>query len=75
MDWEVAATIAEIVGAVGVIASSVYLALQIRQSTKVSRAESTKDLYHASRSAVLDIESNDSLAKILTEIRQFTMKI
>ena len=71
MNWEVAATIAEIVGAGGVIASLIYLALQIRQSTKVSRAEMTKDLYLASRTAIMDIASNDALARISTEIRQF----
>ena len=71
MNWEAAATIAEIVGAGGVIASLIYLAAQIRQSTKVSRAEMTKDLYLASRTAIMDIASNDALAKISTEIRQF----
>ena len=71
MNWEVAATVAEIVGAMGVIASLIYLAIQIRQSTKVSRAEMTKDLYLASRTAIMDIASNDALAKISTEIRQF----
>jgi len=71
MDWEVAATIAEIVGAAGVIASLVYLAFQIRMSTKVSRAEITKDLYLASRTAIMDIASNETLARISTDIRQF----
>ena len=71
MNWEAASTIAEIVGAGGVITSLIYLAFQIRQSTKVSRAEMTKDLYLASRSAIMDIASNDALAKISTEIRQF----
>jgi len=71
MNWEAASTIAEVFGAGGVIASLVYLAIQIRQSTKVSRAEMTKDVYLASRTAVLDIASNESLAKICTEIRQF----
>lgn len=71
MNWEAASTIAEIVGASGVIASLIYLAVQIRQSTKVSRAEMTKDLYLASRTAIMDIASNDALAKISTEIRQF----
>lgn len=71
MNWEAAATIAEIVGAAGVIASLIYLAVQIRQSTKVSRAEMTKDLYLASRAAIMDIASNDELARISTEIRQF----
>ena len=71
MNWEAASTIAEIVGAAGVIASLIYLAIQIRQSTKVSRAEMTKDLYLASRTAIMDIASNEALAKISTEIRQF----
>ena len=71
MNWEAASTIAEIVGAAGVIASLIYLAIQIRQSTKVSRAEMTKDLYLASREAIMGIASNDALAKISTEIREF----
>jgi hypothetical protein len=71
MNWAAASTIAEVVGAGGVIASLVYLAIQIRQSTKVSRAEMTKDLYLASRSAIMDIASNESLAKISAEIRQY----
>ena len=71
MNWEAISTIAELVGAAGVIASLVYLAMQIRQSTKVARAETTKDLYLASRTAILDIAGNDELAKIWTEIREF----
>ena len=71
MNWEMTSTIAEIIGAAGVIASLIYLAMQIRQSTKVSRAEMTKDLYLASRTAIMEIASNDNLAKISTEIRQF----
>jgi len=39
VNWEAVGTIAEIVGAAGVIASLLYLAAQIRQSTKVARAE------------------------------------
>ena len=71
MNWEAISTIAEIVGAGGVIASLIYLAVQIRQSTKVSRAEMTKDLYLASRTAIMDIAANDTLASISTDIRQF----
>ena len=71
MNWEAAATIAEIVGAAGVIASLIYLAVQVRLSTKVSRAEITKDLYLASRTAIMEIASNESLAKISADIRQF----
>jgi hypothetical protein len=71
MNWEAIATIAEIIGAAGVIASLIYLAIQIRQSTKVSRAETTKDLYLASRTAILDIAKNDELTKLWKDIRNF----
>ena len=39
MNWEAIATIAEIIGAVGVIASLVYLAVQIRDNTRSSRIQ------------------------------------
>jgi len=71
MSWEIVSTIAELVGALGVIASLIYLASQIRQSTKVARAETTKDLYLASRAAIMELAANDELAKIWTDIRQF----
>jgi len=71
VNWEAVGTIAETIGAVGVIASLLYLAIQIRQNTKVARAETTKDLYLASRDAILQIASNDALAKIWTDIRNF----
>jgi len=71
VNWEMIGTIAEIIGAGGVIASLMYLAVQIRQSTKVARAETTKDLYLASRTAIMELAANDELAKIWTDIRQF----
>ena len=71
MNWEAIASVAEIVGAAGVIASLIYLAVQIRVGTTVVRAETTKDLYLASRTALLEIAANDNLAKIWTDIREF----
>ena len=71
MNWDAVSTGAEIVGAAGVIASLIYLAVQIRQNTKVARAETTKDLYLASREAILEIAANEDLAKIFNEIRAF----
>ena len=41
MDWEAIATIAEVVGAVGVIASLVYVGVQVRQSADSTRAATT----------------------------------
>lgn len=51
MDWEAIGAVGEILGALGVIASLLYLALQINQSNKVTRAttyhEITKDVREA----------------------------
>lgn len=40
MDWVAIATVAEVIGAAGVIASLIYLALQVRASTRASAVES-----------------------------------
>ena len=71
MNWEAIGAAGEVLGAVAVLVTLIYLAVQIRQSTKVSRAEMTKDLYLASRTAIMDIAANDALAKISTDVRQF----
>jgi hypothetical protein len=63
--------VGEILGALGVVVTLVYLALQIRQNTRVVRADMTKDLYLASRSAILDLTSNDRLAEIWADLRDF----
>lgn len=72
MNWEIIATVAELVGAGGVIASLIYLSGQIRQSTKVARAETTKDIYLASRAAILEIAANEDLAEIYADIRDLS---
>jgi hypothetical protein len=71
MNWEAIGAIGEIVGAATVVATLFYLAIQIRQNTKVSRADMTKDLYLASRSALLDLSGNKELATIWAQIRDF----
>ena len=44
MNWTTAASIAEIIGAVGVIASLLYLSVQIKHSTATARRASSQDL-------------------------------
>lgn len=44
MDLEIVAVIAEVVGAIGVIASLLYLSIQIRRSDETSRAESLRSV-------------------------------
>lgn len=43
MKWDAIATIAELVGAIGVIASLVYLAVQIRDNTRSSRIQQRQE--------------------------------
>ena len=69
MNWDAIAAIGEVVGAIAVVATLFYLALQIRQNTRMSRAAMTKDLLLASRSAIMDLTSNDKLAEIWAEVR------
>ncbi len=63
--------IIEFVGALGVIASIVYLAKQVSLSTKVASAELTKDLYLASREAIMNIAADENLGKIWADIGNF----
>lgn len=49
--------IVEIIGATGVIASLIYLSIQIKQSNKVAKAEITKDLFLASRQVIMELAS------------------
>jgi hypothetical protein len=45
MNWEAVGAIGEIVGAIVVIASVLYLARQLQQSNKQGQAEAVRDLY------------------------------
>lgn len=44
MNWEAVGAVGEIVGALGVIVTLVYLAMQIQQNTKASRAATVQNM-------------------------------
>ena len=71
MEWEAIGSTGEILGALAVVATLFYLTSQIRQGTRVARADMTKDLYLASRQAILDLASNETLARTWAEIMEF----
>ena len=71
VNWDAVGAVGEIIGAIAVVITLFYLARQVRESTRVARAEMTKDLFLASRSAIMDIASNDRLAEIWSQIREF----
>ncbi len=51
MNWEAIGAVGEIFGALAVVATLFYLTRQNHQSTKVARANLSKDLFLTSRSA------------------------
>ncbi|MDX1394202.1 MAG: hypothetical protein R3195_07420 [Gemmatimonadota bacterium] len=70
-NWDAIGAVGEITGALAVVITLFYLARQVRESTRVTRAEMTKDLLLASRTAIMDVTANDRLAEIWSQIREF----
>ena len=71
MNWEAIGAIGEIVGAIAVVLTLFYLARQIRDSSRLARAEMTKDVYLSSVEAIKEIASNDRMAAIWADMRDF----
>jgi len=61
MNWETVGAISETIGAIAVVVTLIYLAVQIRQNTLMVRSEITKDLFVTANSKLLDIASNPDL--------------
>jgi hypothetical protein len=77
IDWEAIAAIGDIVGALGVIASLVYLSIQIRRSDETARAQSLQSVLdgHRDRSiftGYTDPNFTQLLAKGLTDLQLLT---
>ena len=64
VNWEALGAIAELVGAVGVIATLGYLAIQIRQNTAVVRTSSFQELVSGMSSFTTTISQNAEAADI-----------
>lgn len=70
MNWDAAAAIAEIVGAVAVVISLVYLATQIRSQTRESRLNSTRELAHGFRELIGEVSSDPDLFELYRQSLQ-----
>jgi hypothetical protein len=62
MNWEAIGAVAELLGAVGVIASLVYLALQIRQNTRSLHANTFQTVADSSIHRMMNLAQDDELA-------------
>lgn len=65
MNWDAVVAIAEVVGAVTVIASLGYVALQVKQNTRATRYQTTQNMITANSDANFLISADGELAEIL----------
>ena len=67
MNWEAIGAVGEVLGAIGVIATLGYLAVQIRRNTTAMRAESRRSGTQASAAANIAIAQDGELARIFNQ--------
>jgi len=65
MNWDALGAIAEFFGAVGVIATLIYLSIQVRVNTKATKDEATRSLMLANSEAAMDAAKDADLADII----------
>ncbi len=68
MDWEAIGAIGEVLGAIGVIFSLVYLASQIRASTRQTNADAIYNLQKAQADVMESFHSQPESAKIFAKL-------
>ena len=67
MNWEAISAVSEIVGAVAVVISLIYVAAQIRQNTKMIRATAKQGLTEASQNLIYTaIDKSEEWVKLTT---------
>ena len=65
MNWDALAAVGELIGAVAVLASLLYLANQVRQNTEVARSAARQGIAESAMSEVSSIIDNADLARLL----------
>ena len=67
MNWEAISAVSEIVGAVAVVISLIYVAAQIRQNTKMMRTAAKQSLTEASQNFIYKgIDRSEEWVKLMT---------
>ena len=67
MNWEAISAVSEIVGAVAVVISLIYVAAQIRQNTKMMRTAAKQSLTEASQNMIYTaINRSEEWVKLMT---------
>ncbi len=72
MNWDVVGAVAELIGAVAVVISLLYLAIQIRAQTRESRLEATRDLARDYRELLRWVGTDDKTFSVyIAAIRDY----
>ena len=72
MNWDAIGAVAELVGAIGVIGSLVYLAAQIRQSAKAQRAATLQAVSESITQAGEELARDERLGLFLRGMNEFS---
>lgn len=67
MNWEATSAVAEIIGVIAVVVSLVYLAVQIRQNTKVAKAATRQAIAESTERLGDDLINNSDMAEIFVK--------
>lgn len=67
MNWEAIGAVGEIIGAAAVVVTLIYLTVQIRESTRASRAVAITDATAAVQAWYQDVGSNPGSAKLFLD--------
>jgi hypothetical protein len=70
LDWNAIGAIGEVVGAAGVVFSLVYLATQIRSSSKQANADAVYNLQKGQADVMETLSSSAELAKLLAKLER-----
>ena len=65
MNWEIAAALGEILGACAVIITIGFLAIQLRQSNTLGKAEAERDWFAIQQQIVKDMTATEESAKLM----------
>ena len=67
MNWEAISAVGEIIGAIAVIMTLMYLAIQIKDSARATRSEALTDATTAMQAFYLEIGSNSSASDLFLQ--------
>jgi len=71
VNWDAIGAIAELLAAVGVIASLIYLGIQIRQNTRTERARAFQDVFSSFTAQNHEMFSPQNIDLLITGMRDF----